>query len=406
MITVLENCSIFDGVSSELLEGGSVVVENGRIQEVSARAIAGLSGNRIDCQGAFLMPGLIDAHFHAYTPTFDLHGLEAMPMSLLAQHAGALLEGALARGFTTVRDAGGGDIGLAMATEQGLIRGPRFFFSGRAISQTGGHGDLRPAGHVEPCACSASGRLSIVVDGADEMRRAVREELRNGATQVKIFVSGGVLSPTDPMWMPQYCAEEVRAAVEEAATRRTYVMAHCHTDDRARACVEYGVRSIEHGTMIGEATAALIAASDTYVVPTLSVIAALRDHGKNLGLPPMSVDKIAGLYDEALESLARCAAAGVKLGFGTDLLGSFHERQGEKFRLRAEVQRPIEILRSVTSVNAAILQMQGKLGCIAAGAFADLILVAGNPLNDVSLLAERRNLKLVMRGGALIVNRL
>ena len=305
MITVLENCTIFDGVSAQLLEGGSVVVENGHIREVSERAVAGLNGNHIDCRGNFLMPGLIDAHFHAYTPTFDLQGLEAMPMSLLAQHAAALLEGALKRGFTTVRDAGGGDIGLAIATEQGLIRGPRFFFSGRAISQTGGHGDLRPAGHVEPCACSASGRLSIVVDGADEMRRAVREELRNGATQVKIFVSGGVLSPTDPIWMPQYCAQEVRAAVEEAATRRTYVMAHCHTDDRARACVEYGVRSIEHGTMIGEATAALIAASDTYVVPTLSVIAVLRENGKNLGLPPMSVEKIAGLYDQAVGSPRR-----------------------------------------------------------------------------------------------------
>ena len=407
MITILENCTIFDGVSADLAEGASVVVENGFIKEVSERPTSTLSGNRVDCRSGFLMPGLIDAHFHAYTPGFDLHGLEAMPMSLLAQHAAALLEGALQRGFTTVRDAGGGDIGLAMAIEKGLIKGPRFFFSGRAISQTGGHGDLRPAGHVEPCACATSGRLSVVVDGAAEMRRAVREELRNGATQVKIFVSGGVVSPTDPIWMPQYTAEEITAAVEEAATRRTYVMAHCHTDERARVCVEHGVRSIEHGTEISEATATLLAASNAYVVPTLSIIAVLRDHGKRMGLPPMSVEKIEGLYDRALQSLSHCVSAGVKIGLGTDLLGHFHERQGDEFQLRGAVSQPIDILRSATSVNAEILQMQGRLGCVQPGAYADLLLVDGNPLMNLALLADSaRCIKLILRNGEFIRNSL
>ena len=207
------------------------------------------------------MPGLIDAHFHAYTPTFDIVKIDRMPQALLASHARVILEGALQRGFTTVRDAGGGDIGLWMAIEQGLIQGPRFFFSGKAISQTGGHGDARPGTVVEPCGCSGyTGSLSLVADGVDEVRRAVREELRKGARQIKLFVSGGVVSPTDPIWMPQFTDEEIRAAVHEASTRRTYVMAHCLTDDGARRCVESGVRSIEHGTEISEDTARLIAA--------------------------------------------------------------------------------------------------------------------------------------------------
>jgi len=402
----LENCTIFDGVKAELIESGSVVIEDERIKEVSEKPSTKTSqGIRIDCRDQFLMPGLIDCHVHAYTPSFDLYGVDRMPMSLLSQHAAAMLEGALLRGFTTVRDAAGGDIGLAIAVEQGLIKGPRLFFSGKAISQTGGHGDMRPADRVEPCGCAYSGALTRVVDGVDEMRRAVREELHKGATQIKIFVSGGVVSPTDPIWMPQFCDEEIKAAVEEAATRRTYVMAHCHTDDRARVCVAQGVRTIEHGSEILADTARLIAESGTYVVPTLSVVAVIRDHGKDLGLPPMSLEKSRGLLERAQASIETCSQAGVKLGFGSDLLGDFHDRQGGEFQLRGESGKPLDVLRSATSVNAEILQKEGELGCIASGAFADLILIDGNPLEDLSLLNDAgANIKLIMRNGELIKN--
>lgn len=402
-VTVFENALVFDGHTEDLIEGGTVVVENDRIMEVSATGPHGISGQRIDCKGGFLMPGLIDGHFHAYMPSFDVYALDRMPVPLLAVHALRVLEGALSRGFTTVRDAAGGDIGLALAIEQGLIKGPRFFYSGKAISQTGGHGDMRSAHRFEPCQCQYVGSISMVVDGEDEMRKAVREELRKGATQIKLFLSGGVVSPTDPIWMPQFSAQEIRVAVEEAATRRTYVMAHCHTDERARACVEHGVRTIEHGTEIFSETAELIAESGTYVVPTLSIGAVILQQGPKLGMPAASLQKARGVHERALESVENCVRAGVKLGLGTDLLGNYHDHQGGELRLRGEISKPIDVLRSATSINAEILQRSGELGCIRPGAFADLIVVRGNPLKDLALFADaERNLDVIMRGGQLI----
>ncbi|MEJ0040287.1 MAG: amidohydrolase family protein [Gammaproteobacteria bacterium] len=409
MITVLENARVFDGVSAELVEGASVVVEGERIREIARRAPAFKDARVIDCAGRFLMPGLIDAHFHAYTPTFDIINTDRMPQSLLTCHATAILEGSLRRGFTTVRDAAGGDIGLWMAIESGLIKGPRFFFSGKAISQTGGHGDMRPGSTVEPCSCGRyTGSLALVADGVDEVTRAVREELRKGAKQIKLFLSGGVVSPTDPMWMPQFSEAEVRAAVRETATRRTYVMAHCHTDDAARRCVEYGVRSIEHGSQISATTAALIAASETFVVPTLSVVEVIREHGPRIGVPPMGLEKIKGLYEDMLGSIETCARAGVKMGMGSDLLGhEFHELQGGELQLRGQVNAPIDVLRSATSVNAELLQMDGQLGCIRPGAFADMLVLNGDPLKDLGLFREPlKHIPLVMKGGVCARNEL
>ncbi|MEJ1961293.1 MAG: amidohydrolase family protein [Gammaproteobacteria bacterium] len=409
MITVLGNARVFDGVSAELIEGVSVVVEDERIREISRQTPAFKDARVIDCAGRILMPGLIDAHFHAYTPTFDIINTDRMPQSLLACHATSILEGSLRRGFTTVRDAAGGDIGLWMAIESGLIQGPRFFFSGKAISQTGGHGDMRPGTAVEPCSCGRySGSLALVADGVDEVRRAVREELRKGARQIKLFLSGGVVSPTDPMWMPQFTEEEVRAAVHEASTRRTYVMAHCHTDDAARRCVEYGVRSIEHGSQISAETAARIAANEVFVVPTLSVVEVIRQHGPRLGVPPMGLEKIKGLYEDMLGSIETCTRAGVKLGMGSDLLDhEFHEWQGGELELRGQVNKPIDVLRSATSVNAELLQMEGQLGCIQPGAYADMLVVNGDPLKELSLFREPlKNIPLVMKGGVCVRNEL
>jgi len=406
---VLTNARVFDGSSEEILGGTSVVIEGARIREVTSSHVQLKDAQVLDCGGRLLMPGLIDAHFHACSPSLDLALGDRMPASLMAAHAARILEGTLRRGFTTVRDAAGADAGLAQAVELGLVRGPRLFVSGKALSQTGGHGDLRAAGQLEPCGCGQyHGSLSMVADGADEMRRAVREQLRQGAHQIKLFLSGGVLSPTDPLWMPQFSAEEILVAVQEAATRRTYVMAHCHTDEGARRCVDLGVRSIEHGTEIRDSTAALIAGKGLFVVPTLSIAALLQTQGKDLGVPQVSMAKLQGLYAGMLESIEACNRAGVKLGLGTDLLDHrFHALQGREFKLRAEVSRPIDVLRSATSVNAELLQRGGELGCIRAGAYADLLVLDNDPLVDIESLGRpEESIALLMKAGELVKNRL
>lgn len=409
MTFIFKNCMIFDGVNDELIEGASVVIEGDRIKEVTTEPVNFADANTIDCAGRLLMPGLIDAHVHANAPTYSFYTNDRMPPSLLANHAAGILEGMLQRGFTTVRDAGGGDQGLWQAIEDGLIQGPRFFYAGKAISQTGGHGDMRPGNAVEPCSCGAyAGSISKVADGVDEVRKAVREELRLGAHQIKIFVSGGITSPTDPIWMSQYTEGEIRAAVYEASTHRTYVMAHCHTDDGARRCADYGVRTIEHGTEIHPDTAELLAEKDVYVVPTLSTMHLISTRGEELGLPPTSLDKIKGVYDRTLTSIGNCQDAGVKLGFGSDLLGSeYHKLQGNEFRHRGTVSNAIDVLRSATSINAEILNKTGELGCIAAGAYADILVLDFDPFKNITGFENAdKNIPLVMKGGQLIRNTL
>lgn len=409
MLIAFTNARVFDGVSEEMHDGSHVVIEDGLIREIAASRPSLRDATYIDCGNRVLMPGLIDAHFHAYLASFDIARLERMPPSLAASHAGRILEGTLERGFTTVRDAGGGDIGLRIAIEQGLIRGPRFYFAGKALSQTGGHGDTRRAEEVQPCGCGGhSGVFTQVVDGVEEVRKAAREELRKGADQIKIFVSGGVLSPTDPIWMPQFTAEEIAAAVYEASTRRTYVMAHCHTDEGAARCVENGVRTVEHGTLIHrDETARLIAARGGFVVPTLSVINVLQTHAAAAKIPAESVEKVKSVGDGAYRAIEVCRRNGVKLGLGTDLGGhEFHPLQGGELELRGRIEKPIDVLRSATSVNAQILQQAGRLGQIAPGAWADILVLDFDPLKDLGSFRSPERIPVVMKGGAFVRNRL
>jgi len=398
----------FDG--ERLLEAQSIAISirGDTIEsiDIDAPPAQGDPGARvIDASGLTALPGLIDAHFHPVSSSFNVASIDSQHPSLRALDARAHLEGALSRGFTTVRDAGGGDIGLVRATQQGLIRGPRLLLAGKALSQTGGHGDLRAADAIDICGCGYHGALSAVVDGTDHIRQVVRDQLRQGATHVKLFVSGGVLSPTDPIWMNQFTDAEIRAAVEEAATRRTYVMAHAHTAEAARRCVANGVRSIEHGTLMDRESADAAAGAGAFVVPTLSVVAAIRENAA--ALPPGAADKLAQIADQASDSVALCARAGVKLGFGTDLFGDLRARQAQEFIARGAVQRPLEVIRSATSVNAALVGMEGRIGAVRPGAFADLIVVEGNPLEDLKVLADpQRHLRLVIRGGEVVINRM
>jgi len=401
-LVLFRNGRLFDGLGAESREGLEVLVEGDRIKEVADTAISASGARVVDLAGRTLMPGLIDAHFHAVAADPNIGHVENMPSSLIAQYSRGFLEASVARGFTTIRDAGGADYGLARAIDSGLIAGPRLFYSGRALSQTGGHGDFRPYEQEHAlCSCGLGARVfSRIVDGVPEVRRAARDELRKGATQIKIMASGGVASPSDPTWVLQFSEEEIRAAVWEAHSWRTYVMAHAYTPEAIRRCVEYGVRSIEHGNLIDAETAAYVAEQGAFVVPTLCTYDALSRHGAALGFPKVSLDKLSSVHAAGLEALELLRAAGVKMGFGTDLLGSMHEHQLSEFAIRADVLPVAEVLRQATSINGELLQHPGELGVVAAGALADLIVVDGDPLADVGLLSgQGEAIPMVMIGG-------
>ena len=405
MSLLLKNALIFDGHSPELREG-DVLVGKDRIREVG-KGLSASGARAIDLKGRTLMPGLIDAHFHAALVEANLAKLGHMPRSLNALHAAKNLEAALDRGFTTIRDAGGADHGLARATEAGLIAGPRLFYSGKVLSPTGGHGDSRSAEAPECPFCPAGGGFSHIADGVDAVRKAAREELRKGATQIKIMASGGVASPSDPIWNLQYSEEEIAAAVWEAKSWRTYVMAHAYTPEAIARCVRLGVRSIEHGNLIDADTARLIRHHDAWVVPTLVTYEALDRFGRQQGFPDVSMRKLEEILAAGSTSLEILRAAGCKIGFGTDLLGEMHEHQSREFSIRAEVQGNLETLRQATSLNAALLNRVGELGTIAPGALADLLAVDGNPLDDIGLLEHQgRKLPLIVAGGRLHRNRI
>jgi imidazolonepropionase-like amidohydrolase len=403
-VIIFANAAVVDGTRSEPRESHHVLVEGDRIKEVSDRPISCAGATTMDLAGRFLMPGLIDAHVHVIAVDAALARLAEQPLTLVSLRAGKVLEGMLARGFTTVRDAGGADGGLAEAVAQGLVRGPRLFPSGQALSQTGGHGDLRPRTRsVASCACCEYGAgLARIADGVDECRRAARDELRKGATQIKIMASGGVASPYDPIWNLQYSDEEMRAIVAEAHAWHTYVLAHAYTPEAIRRAIENGVRSIEHANLIDAATAALVAASGGFVVPTLVTYDALHRFGRELGLAEASLAKLVDVREAGLRSLEILQQAGVKIGYGTDLLGPMHQHQSREFVLRAEAMSPFEVIRSATLVNAELLNRSGELGVIAPGACADLIAVDGNPLRDISLLdGQGEHLSVIMKDGVL-----
>ena len=394
---------VFDGERLRPEPDLCIEVRDGRIASIGPARDDQASIATIDARDYTVLPGLIDAHFHAVSASLDVAAIDRMHPSHRALGARDHLEAALRRGFTTVRDAGGADIGLVRATAERLIDGPRLLIAGKALSQTGGHGDMRPGESVQLCGCGYSGALSAVVDGADAMREKVRDQLRQGANHIKLFVSGGVLSPSDPIWMDQFTDLEIRAAVEEAATRRTYVMAHAHTAQAAIRCARNGVRSIEHGTLMDRPSADTVASTGAFVVPTLSIIESLQQ--TPLGLPPAALEKLAAIGDQAAAAVAHCRAAGVKVGLGTDLFGALRDQQSREFQVRGRHESSLEVLRSATSVNAELIDLQGEVGTLRAGAAADIIAVSGNPVADVAVLADPdRNLKLVVHDGRVIVN--
>jgi len=409
---LFKNANLLDPLQSELLEGHHVLVEEGVIKEVSDKPISASSARVIDAAGRTLMPGLIDLHVHVLATQLNLSTQGVLPDALVMMRAVPIMAAMLRRGFTTVRDAGGAGWGLKCAVNEGTVKGPRLFISGRAISQTGGHGDPRPrSDHLRPMSfcgcCFRAGDIGRVADGIDDVRKAVRQELQMGADQIKMMASGGVASPTDPIASFGYSEEEIRVIVDEAASRQTYVMAHSYTADAIERAIRNGVRTIEHGNLVDERVARFMAEKGAFVVPTLVTYEALANEGADYGLPADSVAKIATVRTAGLHSLEIYKKAGVKIGYGSDLLGPSQRLQSDEFRIRREVLSAQEVIQCATTTAAEVLNQVGQLGRIQEGALADVLLVDGNPYRDLScLLGQGEHIGLIMKGGVIEHNEL
>lgn len=398
---VFVDVRVLDVEAGRLLPMQSVRVADGIIVAMGQDVTPCSDDKLVQGQGKTLMPGLIDMHVHVTAWSANFANLTREATTYTSIRAGHILRDMLYRGFTSVRDAGGADFGLARAIEEGLLVGPRLFFCGHALSQTGGHGDMRAPGEWRsPCGCPHG--LGWVCDGVAEMRRACRDEIRKGATQIKLMVSGGVASPCDRIDSTQFHEDEIQAAVEEAEAANIYVMAHAYTARAINRALRCGVRSIEHGNLLDESSVALFRDMDAFYVPTLATYHALSSEGLQNGMPPDQHAKVSQVLEAGMYALKLAHEGGVKICFGTDLLGDMHRHQLNGLALHARVQPPADVLRTLTTTSAALLGKVGKLGVVQVGAVADLLVVDGDPLTDLGVLQDPENrLLVIMKAGAL-----
>jgi imidazolonepropionase-like amidohydrolase len=396
--TVFWNATLIDGTGRDPQPSMAVVVEDGRIARVAS--IDALTPPRdaevIECDGLALLPGLTDAHVHLGIVRADTMGRQ--PAAIHALRIAREIESTLDAGYTTVRDAAGIDGAWPHAVRAGLLRGPRILPSGAALSQTGGHGDQRARFDDGEGDRGVPGlfRFSELCDSADAVRRAAREQLRRGATQIKVMASGGVMSPTDEITHTQFTIEELSAAVGVARAAGTYVLAHAYAPPAIANALEAGVHSIEHGNLLDEATAAAMTSRGAWLVPTLVTYQAL---GRQAGLPENMARKSQEARERGEEAVRIAMAAGVQIGSGSDLLGEAQRYKTTELVLKAKLMGNMAALVSATSANARLFGLEDDFGAIAEGKRADIILTRGNPIDDIALLETPDNVVLVMRDG-------
>ncbi len=398
----LTNARLADLDAEALGPATTVVVRDGRIDRIGGNVPNGVES--VDLGGRTLLPGLIDCHFHVVAHSLDTQGNALAPDSLAALRAGKVMEGLLDAGFTTVRDLGGADIGLARGVDEGLIDGPDLVICGKGLSMTGGHCDLRARTDNRPDTLGwRVGSMGVLVDGVDEVRRACRTMLKEGARFIKVMANGGVSSPNDPIDSIQYSDAELSAIVEEARNANTYVSAHVYHDAAIRRCVELGVHSLEHCNLISSETARKAAAAGCVAVPTLVAYEGLKLEGAALGLGKAEQAKIDTVRDKGMESLSIMREAGLPMAYGTDLLGELRKYGGMEFEILGRVLSPAEILRSVTEIGARLCRLEGEVGVIAPGARADLTVFDVDPFADIAALGRpRETLKMVIKGGHIV----
>jgi len=402
-ISVLTNARIIDCTGADPRENGAVVIEGERIKEVVSGPVGHLPDDAriIDCQGQTLLPGLIDAHVHigSVDPTFTDQQRKYFPSELVIRSVKIIKE-TLDQGFTTVRDMGGADPGFRKAVAEGLIPGPRLLVCGRMLSQTGGHADGRlPTETYRPVE-HAAGTMSGIYDGVDAVRRASREQLRQGVDHLKVMAGGGAMSPADEIDTAQYSLDELKAIVFEAENAGKYVAAHCYSDRSIKNCIHAGVRTIEHGNLMTESSAQAIGEAGAYLVPTMVTYEMISKLGSSFGVPQNNIRKINQAREKAAQSLEIAFKAGVAIGSGSDLLGPMQIYKGGELELQAEVMGPMGALMAATKTNAEIIRLENNLGTIESGKLADLILVKGDPLKDINVFKEyKKNILLIIQSG-------
>jgi len=401
MTLTLHGGTVIDGTGAEPQQGDVVAIGE-RIAAVGATG-SGDPLTTIDVSGLTVLPGLIDLHTHmGLVATGDP---ESLPAAILAAQLFRNAELCLLSGHTTAREVAGADGGLKQAIDLGLIPGPRLFPSGPLLCQSGGHGDIAPPffsdyHHHNP-GVPGLAQGSLVCDGPEGVRIAVRTAFRRGATQIKVCVSGGVVSLTDSLEDTQFTVDELRAAVDEAHARDTYVTAHAHNVRSILNGLDAGIECFEHGTFLDEATASRMAAAGAALVPTLAVIEVMATKWQEWGVPAQAVPRLNGVRDAMMASIKIAHDAGVVIGSGTDLLGPDQSDRGLEVALKARILGPMEAIVSATTTSAKILR-RPDLGRLAPGALADVIAVDFNPLTEPELWSDPRHVVLVVKDGVVV----
>ncbi len=398
---LVKNARIVDGTQDRPTEPMQIAIEDGLIKDVG-QTVSFAADEEIDLSGLIAMPGLIDCHVHTIATTANLGANASMPSSLVAAKSARIMHDMLMRGFTTVRDLGGADRGLQQAVEEGLFLAPRLVICGKALSQTGGHTDYRgPYDNRDVSWYSGQlGSMGRICDGVAGVQRAAREEIKGGAQFLKVMADGGVSSPSDPVGYLVFSVDELKAVVEVAKGFGTYVSGHLYEDAAIVRALDCGIECIEHGNLISDDTIARVVREGAFIVPTNITYDSLARRGAEFGLPPESVAKVADVREAGLERLEKMHKAGVTMGYGSDLLGGMHSEQSGEFPLRGRYIPADAVIRSATVDAAKVLRMDGKIGALVPGAYADLIAVEGNPLEDLDLLTgQGAHMPLILKEG-------
>ncbi|WP_455599962.1 amidohydrolase family protein [Cloacibacillus sp.] len=397
---LFKNANLIDGNGGEIRENISLLVENDHIKEIGKRISAPYADKTFDCKGNTIMPGLIDAHMHLGLVEIEVINLSRRNApGLMAARMFKNLREALDQGYTYARDTGGADAGFREAVNLGLAVGPRLKICGAAIAQTGGHGDDRVASETRPYSEPYMGFRSVIADGVPEMLKTARENIRRGADFIKVMCGGGCASPTQGPETSQYTLEELKAAVDVADSVGSYVASHSYSNKSIVLSANAGIRTIEHANLMTKETATLVAQKGAFIVPTQITYEIVIKKSRDL-VAKFIYDKFVSVCERGYEAIHNAMEAGIPIGGGTDLTGENTKYASGAIAYQAKAMGAMGAIVAFTKTNAKILRVEDVTGTLEEGKLADILVVNGNPLDNIDLFKDhRKNLLLIMQGG-------